>query len=63
MAIKHAKVDVVTVGAGWTAAMLAREALPEGHDDGLARAGAGTAGRTRTSPTTTTASATRSATR
>ena len=32
MAITHKKVDVVTVGAGWTAAMLASRLCPAGHD-------------------------------
>ena len=30
MAVKHAKVDVVTIGAGWTAAMLAAKLCPHG---------------------------------
>ena len=39
MATKHPKVDVVTIGAGWTAAMLAAKLCTKGDDDGLARAG------------------------
>ena len=41
MAVKHKPVDVVTVGAGWTAAMLAAKLCPDGHEHGLARAGPG----------------------
>ena len=36
---RHAKVDVVTIGAGWTAAMLAAKLCPHGTQHGLARAG------------------------
>ena len=32
MAIRHKKVDVVTVGAGWTAAILAAKLCPAGYD-------------------------------
>lgn len=32
MAIRHKEVEVVTVGAGWTATMLAAKLCPEGHD-------------------------------
>ena len=35
------QVDVVTIGAGWTAGMLAAKLCPDGTDDGLARAGRG----------------------
>ena len=62
MTVVHKQVDVVTVGAGWTAGMLAAKLCPGGHDDGLARAGAAALDLARISPTTTTASATRSAT-
>ena len=64
MAIKHAKVDVVTIGAGLDRGDARRRSSARtGTTMVSLEQGDARAGRTRTSPTTTTASATRCATR
>ena len=62
MAKTHPKVDVVTIGAGWTSAILGAKLCPKGHDVVAIEQGP-SAGAIPTSRTTTTACATRVATR